>query len=150
MHDIGIMEKRYELPKDIADRLDRLSGVGNDSLARGDYRSAYAYFSEMWSLLPEPKTDWNASTWILTSLGDVCFQGGKFDAARQNLEAAILCPNAIGNPFIHLRLGQTYYELGLLDAAANELMRAYMGGGREIFSDDAKYLEFLSTRARLD
>ena len=57
-------------------------------------------------------------------------------------------PNAIGNPFLHLRLGQCQFELGNLDRAADELMRAYMAGGPELFEDeDARYLRFLATRA---
>ena len=54
------------------------------------------------------------------------------------------CPDAIGNPFIHLRLGQTQFELGNKDRAADELMRAYMGAGAEIFVGEApKYLQYL-------
>ena len=30
------------------------------------------------------------------------------------------CPNAIGNPFIHLRLGQANYELQEIDRAKDE------------------------------
>jgi hypothetical protein len=57
------------------------------------------------------------------------------------------CPKAIGNPFLHLRLGQCQFELGNLDRAADELARAYMGAGLEIFdSEDAKYFEFLKMR----
>jgi hypothetical protein len=41
-------------------------------------------------------------------------------------------------------------ELGDHDRAADELMRAYMGGGPDIFDeDDPKYLAFLRTRADL-
>ena len=36
-----------------------------------------------------------------------------------------------GNPFLRLRLGQVQVELGALDEAADNLTRAYMGGGRE-------------------
>lgn len=58
------------------------------------------------------------------------------------------CPGAIGNPFIHLRLGQAQLELGNTDRAADELMRAYMGGGLEIFAmEDERYLDFLASRA---
>ena len=58
------------------------------------------------------------------------------------------CPEAIGNPFIHLRLGQAQFELGDKEAAADELMRAYMGAGAEIFAEEApKYLEYLATVA---
>jgi len=59
------------------------------------------------------------------------------------------CPDAIGNPFLHLRLGQCCFEKRALDRAADELTRAYMGAGRKIFeSDDPKYFEFLKTRIK--
>ena len=71
-----------------------------------------------------------------------------YPAALTALEHAMRCPEAIGNPFIHLRLGQTQFELGNKDRAADELMRAYMGAGAEIFAEEApKYLEFLGTVA---
>ncbi len=59
------------------------------------------------------------------------------------------CPDAIGNPFLHLRLGQCQYELGDFDRSVQELMQAYMGGGREILEeDDLKYFKFLTERAK--
>src|SRR5262249_9180277 len=68
---------------------------------------------------------------------------------RDNLSNAMHCPGAIGNPFLHLRLGQCQFELGALDRAADELMRAYMGAGADIFKDqDPKYLKFLQSRAQ--
>jgi hypothetical protein len=60
--------------------------------------------------------------------------------------AAMHGPNAIGNPFIHLRLGQSQFEVGNMERAGDELARAYMGDGTEIFSsEDPKYFEFLKT-----
>jgi len=56
------------------------------------------------------------------------------------------CPDAIGNPFLHLRLGQCQFELGELDRAADELARAYMGAGAKIFEGGDKYFSFLKTR----
>jgi hypothetical protein len=55
-------------------------------------------------------------------------------------------PDAIGNPFLHLRLGQCLYELGDLDRAADELTRAYLGGGADLFDGADQYLAFLKTR----
>jgi hypothetical protein len=41
-------------------------------------------------------------------------------------------------------------DAGEPDAAADELIRAYMGAGQEIFaSEDRRYLDFLKTRAKL-
>ena len=54
------------------------------------------------------------------------------------------CPGAIGNPYVHLRLGEAQFELGEIQRAKDELARAYMGGGPEVFEgDDPKYLRFI-------
>jgi hypothetical protein len=60
------------------------------------------------------------------------------------------CPGGLGNPFLHLRFGQILFESGDHDLAADELIRAYMGAGDEIFeNEDPKYLNFLKTRAKI-
>ena len=100
-------------------------------------------------LIPEPATDWNASIWVLAAIADACFLGGYYTSAVEALEHVTRCPSAVGNPFLHLRLGQCYFEKGALDRAADQLARAYMAEGRKIFeSDDAKYFEFLKTRIK--
>ena len=77
-------------------------------------------------------------------LGRLC------NVQQEALSLALTCPGGLGNPFIHMRLGQLAYDAGELDAAADELMRAYMGAGDAIFeNEDRKYLTFLGTRAKL-
>lgn len=122
-----------------------------DTLAqRGDYKAAIQTYYEGWNLLPEPRSQWEASTWILGAIADAAFQGGYLTSARQALDYAMTCPGAIGNPFLHLRRGEVLFEQDELDAAVDELMRAYMGAGSTIFKDEpTKYLEFLRTRADL-
>lgn len=122
-----------------------------DALASaGRFEDAIQNYNSAFGLVPEPKNDWNASTWILAAIGDACFLGGYRTSARKALEYAMSCPDAVGNPFLHLRLGQVLLEAGEEDAAADNLMRAYMGGGSEIFEEqDPKYLRFLGTRATL-
>ena len=59
------------------------------------------------------------------------------------------CPGAVGNPFLHLRLGQIEFELGNAEASANELTRAFAIEGSGIFDDeDPKYFAFLKTQIR--
>jgi tetratricopeptide (TPR) repeat protein len=120
-----------------------------DVLAKeGDFPAALKQYWQAWDLLPEPKTEWGAATWILAAIGDANFLSGDFEAGRDNLGMAMHCPDGLGNPFLHLRLGQCQFELGALDRAADELIRAYMGAGPDIFeNDDRKYIEFLATRA---
>lgn len=124
----------------LCDRGDRL--VDDGHLAR-----ALEVFWSAWDLLPEPRTAWEAATWILSAIGDVNFQQRDFGAGRDNLAVAMHCPDAIGNPFLHLRLGQCQFELGNLEWAADELARARVLGGPELFeAEDPKYLEFIMSK----
>ena len=82
--------------------------------------------------------------WLFTSIAECHFVAGDFVAARRNALKAVRCPGGIGNPFVHLRLGQAEFELGSMERAKDELARAYMGGGDEIFEgDDPKYWRFI-------
>jgi len=126
----------------------RFSAEGDALAATGQYHEAIPAYNRAWGLLPEPKSQWAAATWILTAIADAGYLGGFLRSARDALDYVMLCPEAIGNPFLHLRRGEVLYEQGELAAAADELMRAYMGGGPDLFaSEPAKYLEFLRTRA---
>jgi hypothetical protein len=96
-----------------------------------------------------PKTEWETATGILVAIGDANYLDGDYVAGRDNLSTAMHCPGAIGNPFIHFRLGQCQFEVGEHERAADELMRAYVGAGREILDQhDPKYFRFLSSRSK--
>lgn len=134
-------------PDDSAfERIRHLCAEG-DGLAKAlNYPSALQKYWEAWDILPKPQTKWEAATWILGAIGDANYLSGDFVAGRDNLSVAMHCPDAIGNAFLHLRLGQCLFELGNLDRAADELARAYMGAGDAIFEDAEKYFAFLKTR----
>ena len=111
------------------------------------YQDALKLYWAAWDLIPEPKQDWETSTWVLAAIGDANFLSGDYQASLESLSNAMHCPDAIGNPFLHLRLGQCQFELKKFDHAADELIRAYAIAGSEIFSDeDPKYIQFLQTK----
>lgn len=135
-----------ELPEPVHERVRDLCRQGDAFAEQGLYSAALAPYWAAWELLPEPRSDWQAGTWILGSIGDANFLAGDFAAGRDNLSLAMHGPDAIGNPFLHLRLGQCLYETGDLDRAADELTRAYLGGGADLFDGADRYLSFLKTR----
>jgi tetratricopeptide (TPR) repeat protein len=133
-----------ELDDALYARLTAATDRGNALAEAGRLEEAVAAFASALTMLPEPVEDWEAATFILASAGDCLFMLGRFTEARQSLTRAMGCPGALGNPFIHLRLGQAQFELGNLDRAKDELARAYMGAGSEIFAkENPKYLAFL-------
>jgi tetratricopeptide (TPR) repeat protein len=139
-----------QLPPHIAAEIDAASERGNVLAEAGDFDAAIAEYRAALALVPEPRENWEASTWLLTAIGDVHFLAGRLDEAREAFREVMHCGGAIGTPFIHLRRGQIFFEAGELEHAASELMCAYMGDGAEIFEgEDPKYLAFLATRAKL-
>jgi tetratricopeptide (TPR) repeat protein len=128
----------------------RLSEAGDVCIEQDDYDGAASRFQEALALVPKPHEEWEAATWLLTSLGESYFFAGRYEEARTALERAMHTPNAIGNPLIHLRLGQTHFELDNMERAADELLRAYMAEGKDIFEgEDEKYFAFLKTSVKL-
>lgn len=122
----------------------QLSKVGDECMEQGNYAEAIDKFRTAFELVPEPYQEWEASLWLLTSLGEAYYFDGEYSQAHAALAKVIYVPGTIGNPLIHLRLGEVQFELGNTRRATDELLRAYMGGGEEIFEDeDEKYFAFL-------
>ncbi len=133
-----------ELPESIHERVTELSARGDALAEEGQYRLAVQHYVAALELLPEPQDQWDACMWLLVAIGDAHFLAGHFDIALRALSDAMHVEGAVGNPFIHLRLGQCQLELGDRVRAADELARAYMGAGKDIFEqDDPKHFEFV-------
>jgi tetratricopeptide (TPR) repeat protein len=137
------------LTDEVHDQVKALCAEGDRVAKRGEFSAALAQYWQAWDLLPEPAENWEAATWILAAVGDANFLSGDFVAGRDNLSVAMRCPNGLGNPFLHLRLGQCQYELGNTERAADELARAYLLEGKKVFgNDDPKYLAFVKPMLR--
>lgn len=139
-----------ELENSVFFEVTRLSEEGNALALEKKFEEAKAKFVQAIRLIPEPHQDWTAATWLYTAIGDMHFHLGNTERTLRCFINAVQCPGGFGNPFVHLRLGQAYFDLQNLKKAADELTRAYMGGGMDILlEDDPKYLEFLETKIEL-
>lgn len=136
-----------KLPVEIYERIVAIAEQGDALAEQSAYKAAIAKYNEAWQAIPEPKSDWEASTWLLAAIGDACFLGGYYESGLEAFSYALHCPGGFGNPFIHLRLGQCALERGDRELAAEHLCRAYALEGQQIFANDpSKYFEFLMTQ----
>lgn len=114
-----------------------------------DTKNAFMSYVDALNFLPDPFDSWHATGWILSRMGECCFRLSAFKKATQIYIDLMWVPGAIGNPWIHLRKGQIEFEQNDLERAADDLMRAYMGGGKEIFEkENNKYFDFLKSVAK--
>ncbi|WP_206542779.1 tetratricopeptide repeat protein [Lacinutrix mariniflava] len=123
-------------------RIEKLSEEGNDLYEQENIRPALRKYEEALNIVPDPKTEWEASTWLYTSIADAHFSLGNIDEAKENYYNALNCPDGLSNAYIHFSLGQVLYELEESKKSQESLLRAYMLEGLEIFEDeDPKYLD---------
>ncbi|MDI9273062.1 hypothetical protein [Stenotrophomonas sp. PFBMAA-4] len=125
-----------ELPDELYERITELSEQGNDLMDNEDPAGAIVSWSSALSLLPSPKEQWEAYTWLCASLGDAFFSLGKVAQSFDCFMDAMNGPDGQVNPFILYRAGQCCEALGSRKQALDLLIRAYALDGEDIFDAD--------------
>jgi len=133
-----------ELNDKVYDEIKKKCAIGNKLADSEQYQEALAEFKNALELLPTPIYIWEAATWLYVSIGDMYFQLNDYSACLNSFLQAQKCPDGLGNPFICVRIGECFFELGNIEKAKQYLMQAYMLEGEEIFLDaDPKYLALI-------
>ena len=141
-----------DLPQKLYEEIEALSEAGNTMFDQDRYDLAILNWQQALDLVPEPRSDWDATLWLCASIGDAHYQNGQFALARVFLFDSMNAPGGASNPFVLFRIGQTEARLGNSTAAIDYLMRAYMLDGTDIFDadpDGAEFLKMLGTGGSL-
>jgi tetratricopeptide (TPR) repeat protein len=124
------------LPDDVAEAIETLAEQGDALASMGQRAAAINIYQRAISMLPEPRFQWQAFMWFHTAIGDALYLDAQFEAALPHWVSAILS-GGLANPFIHMRRGQCLWALGQAQEATNELSRAFLLGGAELFDGEA-------------
>ncbi len=128
------------LASDLAMKVKQLCYRGYQYYDDGDYQQALRTFYQAWLLLPKPQIQWREAGWALTAIGDTYFRTQQYTQSCEALRSALLCPATTESPFVHLRFGQSLFELGERDEAVQQLRSAYELGGHKAFArEHVKY-----------
>jgi tetratricopeptide (TPR) repeat protein len=134
------------LPERLVQEVKGLIAEGDRFLDAEDYSQALTLYKQALSLIPEPQYDHSLSLDAFLAVGEALFFSGRYSDALSAFKAALKCPGGVEDPLVHLRLGETYYELEDLESAGDELTKAYMLARADIFEDeDTKYFSYLAT-----
>ena len=130
-----------ELENEIFEEISELCEDGEYLIEDNEFLPAIEIFNKALSLVPEPKTDWEASTWLYTAIGDTYAMVQDYKNGLSNLQEAQKCLGGEENPFILFKMGQCLFELGETEQGTKLLLQSYKLDGADIFEDeDEKYL----------
>jgi len=110
----------------------------------GDYEGANQLYREAFKLIPEPKREFAESTQVIGALADCFYHLGDLEKTQAALDDILLCPGGAANPFLRLRRGQVFHQMGNIEKARTELTAAFLNGGVEVFKNEEEYLELIS------
>lgn len=124
-----------ELDDDIYKRVELLSQEGNDLADSDDFHGAIGKWRMALELLPTPKDEWEAATWLFASIGEAHYHQGEHPLAKEALYDALNCPGGQANPFIQYVLGKTLVRMND-GKGIDHLLKTYMLDGNDIFDAD--------------
>ncbi|EZI26817.1 hypothetical protein PUN49_12165 [Pseudomonas extremaustralis] len=132
-----------QLPDDIYEKIHELSEAGNNLCEVNEFSRAVDQWTKALTLLPEPKVEWEAYTWLSASVGDAQYQLGHIKIALESFFDALNGPAGTENPYILYRLGQCHTLLDMTDKGVEFLLKTYMLDGDSLFHDDPEGLSYL-------
>lgn len=137
--DVDINKKKESsstLNENLYDKILNCCNIGDKLVEEGKYYDGINRYMEALEYVPDPKENWEVSTWIYAAIGDAYFSINKYNESQNNFLDALNCPKGIDNPFIYLRVGQCFYKLNNIKRAEEFFIKAYMLGGNDIFKDE--------------
>ena len=129
---------------ELAEKIGSISKKAKGLTLTGKFQESIAEYRKGIALLGEKVQSSKYAVMLFCGVGEAYFLQKKWPEALEYYGKAVSSEGGLGEPLIHLRLGQIRFEFGQLEKAADELMRAYMGGGTLMFKgEDPKYFKLI-------
>ncbi len=145
------------LPDELEDRIFRLCCDGNDfvqdeaiAIFDNSVERAVECYQSAAALLPEPRLQWTIAFDVFFGLGEARYVAASFALAIEAFELAQRAPRSTSTPYLPLRLGQCYFEIGDMRQAAFYLRQAFQQHARLFEDVDNKYLAFVRNTGLAD
>ena len=104
---------------------------------------ALLLYLKAWSLIPEPKIEWEISNWVASCLYSIYFDLENFTTSKEWGEVSLKTRSSEIDTSPLIDLGMVCYELGQYDEAIKYFDEAYSYGKKRAFQDrPQKYLDY--------
>ena len=133
-----------ELSPELEDKIDLLRKVGYELQMSKKYLKAIEKFKEAYELMPEPRDQWQYAPLLTSAIAGNYFLHKDYKNSLDYFRELMTFPGSIGEASNHFHIGKCRFELGQLEKARYELLRAYLLDGAFLFEgEDRKYYELV-------
>lgn len=133
-----------ELEKDVHDKIMKLYKQGEKNEEKCEYEKAFNKYEKAFQMIPEDIEEYDISSLILVSMGDIRFLQGNYSDAKNYYFDAMNYTSGISNPYILFNLGKCFYLQSDFERAKEYFIRAYMMDGMNLFCDENnKYFQLI-------
>ncbi len=96
---------------------------------------------DIYSFLSDDEKRLREGRYVIIRIGELCYANRLIEEAMENFSFVMQFKDTIGNPYLHLRMGQLFYCKGNNDKMLDELSRALIMGGDKVFEgEDLKFI----------
>ena len=141
---ISKIKQYIDIPESIADKVTDIDKITiNKDL---DVESRVNELMKIYESLTDDQKRTREGRYVIVHIAEVCFSERWIEDAFDNFNFAMQFKDTVGNPFLHLRLGQLNYLVQNKDKMHDELSRALIMAGEAIFKDeDPKLIEMVKS-----
>ncbi|MEP2237455.1 MAG: hypothetical protein ABJI22_03775 [Maribacter sp.] len=140
--DISKIKQYIDIPVSIKDKVANIDQITtNNDL---DVESRVEELMKIYESLTDDQKRTRAGRYVIIHIAEVCFSERWIEDAFDNFNFAMQFKDTVGNPFLHLRLGQLNYLVQNKDKMHDDLSRALIMAGESIFKEeDPKLIEMV-------
>lgn len=140
------IEKYKKLEESIISTVEK----GNELHDEKSYEAALNEYTKAWNLLPEPKLEWEISSWIAACINSAYFDMNVFPKAKKWAEIALQTRRSDIDTAPLIDLGMVCYELKQYDESYKYFDDAYNYGKDRAFKErPKKYLDFYLSKKNM-
>ena len=140
------VEHYFNFPNFTAEERERITAAKNLTQKK-DFNKAYDIYFRLLSQIEDNEANKRKLRYIKIEIGQIYMYAEKWDSALQAFAEAIQDENSVGNPLLHLRIGQCAYNLENARIYEDNLSRALICGGLHIFENERN--EYKETALKL-
>ncbi len=142
--DLSKIKKYISTPKSIEHLIEKIDEISVHK--EKDAETKTNELLEIYESLTDTEKRNKEGRYLIIRIGEVYFSEKKIEEALENFSFVMRFKDTLGNPFLHLRLGQLQYVIQNEERMYDELSRALIMGGESVFEkEDVRFLSMVKS-----